>query len=99
MLILKSYRMKVVGAKLDDSDYDRFETFCIDEGLSKSEILRGLIKQYCNACEDCLDEDEQIVPQDLKVKPITEAKIKRVSYDDGKTWIDIPELTNITVSD
>jgi hypothetical protein len=54
MLILKSYRMKVVGAKLDDSDYERFETFCMDEGLSKSEILRGLIKQYCNACEDDL---------------------------------------------
>ena len=46
--------MKVVGAKLDDSDYERFETFCIDEGLSKSEIVRGLIKQYCDACEDDL---------------------------------------------
>lgn len=46
--------MKVVGAKLDDSDYERFETFCIDEGLSKSEIIRGLIKQYCDACDDDL---------------------------------------------
>jgi len=92
--------MKVVGAKLDDSDYERFETFCIDEGLSKSEILRGLIKQYCDACEDCSDEDDQLVTQDLEVKPIPEAKIKRVSYDDGKTWINatpIPELTNVTV--
>ena len=53
--------MKVVGAKLDDSDYERFETFCIDEGLSKSEILRGMIKQYCDACEDDLQcqSDEQ----------------------------------------
>jgi len=46
--------MKVVGAKLDDSDYERFETFCIDEGISKSEIIRGMIKQYCDACEDDL---------------------------------------------
>lgn len=46
--------MKVVGAKLDDSDYERFETFCIDEGISKSEIIRGLIKQYCDACDDDL---------------------------------------------
>jgi len=46
--------MKVVGAKLDDSDYERFETFCIDEGISKSEIIRDLIKQYCDACEDDL---------------------------------------------
>ncbi|NQV40102.1 MAG: CopG family transcriptional regulator [Nitrosopumilus sp.] len=49
--------MKVVGAKLDDSDYERFETFCIDEGISKSEILRGLIKQYCDVCEDDLQSD------------------------------------------
>jgi len=49
--------MKVVGAKLDDSDYERFETFCIDEGLSKSEILRGMIKQYCDACEEDLQLD------------------------------------------
>jgi len=46
--------MKVVGAKLDDSDYDRFETFCIDEGISKSEIIRDLIKKYCDACDDDL---------------------------------------------
>jgi len=91
--------MKVVGAKLDDSDYERFETFCIDDGLSKSEILRGLIKQYCNDCEDFSDEDNQLATQDLEVKPTPVARIKRVSYDDGKTWIDIPELTNVTVSD
>jgi len=54
--------MKVVGTKLDDSDYERFETFCIDEGLSKSEILRGMIKQYCDACED----DLQIQSDELK---------------------------------
>ena len=46
--------MKVVGAKLDDSDYERFETFCIDEGISKSEIIRDLIKKYCDACDDDL---------------------------------------------
>jgi len=46
--------MKVVGAKLDDSDYERFETFCIDECISKSEIIRDLIKKYCDACEDDL---------------------------------------------
>ena len=54
MITFISLHMKVVGAKLDDSDYERFETFCMDEGISKSEILRGLIKQYCDACEDDL---------------------------------------------
>jgi len=52
MIIFLSLRMKVVGAKLDDSDYERFETFCMDEGISKSEIIRGMIRQYCDACEE-----------------------------------------------
>ena len=30
--------MNVVGAKLDDSDYERFETFCMDKSISKNEI-------------------------------------------------------------
>jgi len=91
--------MKVVGTKLDDSDYERFEIFCMDKGISKSEIVRGLIKQYCDTCENYSDEGDQLVAQDLEVKSIPEAKITRVSHDDGKTWIDIPELTNVTVSD
>jgi hypothetical protein len=56
--------MKVVGAKLDDSDYEQFETFCMDEGISKSEIIRGLIKQYCTACE------EELQLQSENPKPI-----------------------------
>ena len=44
--------MKVVGTKLDDSDFERFQRFCNDEGLSKSEIMRGLIRQYCDVCEE-----------------------------------------------
>jgi len=43
--------MKIVGTKLGDSDYERFEIFRMDKGLSKSEIMRGLIKQYCSDCE------------------------------------------------
>jgi len=72
--------VKVVGAKLDDSDYERFETFCIDEGLSKSEILRGLIKQYCNDCEDFSDEDNQLATQDLEVKPWHNIAVKGYEY-------------------
>ncbi|MGH1566230.1 MAG: hypothetical protein ACRBB5_02135 [Nitrosopumilus sp.] len=46
--------MKVVGAKLDEYDYERFETFCLDESLSKSEILRYMIREYCDACDAAL---------------------------------------------
>jgi len=91
--------MKVVGAKLDDSDYERFETFCMDKGISKSEIVRGLIKQYCNDCESMSNENNPSTRQNLEAKPIPEARITRVSYDNGHTWIDIPELTNAKISD
>jgi hypothetical protein len=57
--------MKVVGTKLDDSDYDRFETFCIDEGVSKSEIIRGMIKRYCDTCEDDLQTQSE-KPSELR---------------------------------
>ena len=52
--------MKVVGTKLDDSEYERFETFCLDEGISKSEIMRGLIRQYCDVCEDVLHSPSEL---------------------------------------
>jgi len=62
--------MKVVGTKLDDSDYERFQDFCNDEGLSKSEIMRDLIRKYCDACEDehQLQQDE---PSELKNPTVT----------------------------
>ena len=56
--------MKVVGTKLDDSDFERFQKFCNDEGLSKSEIMRNLIKEYCNACEE--EQQLQSEPAELK---------------------------------
>ncbi|MBT5201619.1 MAG: CopG family transcriptional regulator [Thaumarchaeota archaeon] len=68
--------MKVVGAKLDDSDYERFETFCIDEGISKSEVIRGLIKQYCDACND--DQEIQLEIQKPTVTIIDEKQPSQV---------------------
>ena len=56
-----SLLMKVVGTKLDDSDFERFQTFCNDEGLSKSEIMRGLIRQYCDTCEEELQAPTELI--------------------------------------
>jgi hypothetical protein len=84
--------MKTVGTKLDNTEYEIFEFCCSEKGLSKSEQLRKLIKQHI----------EQPTSQDLEIKvedveSIPQAKVKRISYDDGESWIDIPELENITV--
>lgn len=54
------FLMKVVGTKLDDSDFERFQKFCTDEGISKSEMMRGLIRQYCDACEEELQSPAEI---------------------------------------
>ncbi|MCE2507033.1 MAG: CopG family transcriptional regulator [Nitrosopumilaceae archaeon] len=53
--------MKVVGTKLDDSDYERFQEFCNGDGLSKSEIMRGLIRKYCDTCEEKLKSPSEII--------------------------------------
>jgi len=49
--------MKTVGTKLDNSEYEIFDSCCNDVGLTKSEMLRDLIKNM-------------ITPEDEKdVKP------------------------------
>ncbi len=63
-------------------------------------MLRDLIKTFVNDKPN--DEPLEINYEDLESenKPVKEGIIKRVSYDDGKTWHDvkpIPELTNVTV--
>jgi len=40
--------MKTVGTKLDNSEYDIFEFCCSEKGLTKSEQLRDLIKNFVN---------------------------------------------------
>lgn len=79
-MVKPSKTMKIVGTKLDNSDYERFEEFCLKEEMTKSEVLRDLIKQYCTSCEE--EEELESKKQDeKKPKPvqITDYKI----YDDN----------------
>lgn len=38
--------MRVLGTKVDDSEYDAFNSICNDCGISKSEQLRELVKDF-----------------------------------------------------
>jgi len=91
--------MKTVGTKLDNSEYEIFEFCCSENGFTKSEQLRDLIKDFVNDKPN--DEPLEINYNDLEEEePVGKGIIKRISYDDGKTWHDvkpIPELTNVTV--
>ncbi len=69
--------MKIVGTKLDNSDYERFEEFCLKDEMTKSEVLRDLIKQYCTSCEEA-EEIEYEEKQKEKSKPVPAAKIELV---------------------
>ena len=93
--------MKTVGTKLDNSEYEIFEFCCNENGLSKSEQLRDLIKKFVNTKSN--DEPLEINVEDIEEeKPVGEGIINKVSYDNGKTWHDVKpilELTNVTVSD
>jgi len=90
--------MKTVGTKLDNSEYEIFEFCCNDLGLTKSEMLRDLIKDFVN------EDNGEASPQDLKTeqptaRPVAEGIVERISYDNGKTWYDCKPLENVSIDD
>ena len=91
--------MKTVGTKLDESEYQIFEFCCDKSGLTKSEQLRDLIKNFVNNKPN--DEPLEINYDDLEPEnKRSEGIIKRISYDHSKTWHDVKpdlELMNVTV--
>ena len=48
------------------------------------------IDEKCNT-DSCSRNDfiKNAISEALEKKPVSEAKITRISYDDGKTWIDL----------
>ena len=75
--------MKTVGTKLDNADYETFEDCCNENGLSKSEQLRDLIKDFVN--EEEPEESSAPIPR-------TEGKIIGVIPSEPK------ELLNARIS-
>ena len=75
--------MKVTGTKLDNSEYDAFESYCNEKGLTKSEQLRQLVKNFLDN-----PTQEQTKQTESTGKPSRpEFRNVRISYD-GKTWYD-----------
>jgi len=76
--------MKTVSTKLENSDFERFQEMCNDDGQCASEWLRDVIKDHINAFDDYKSSKEES-------KPVAQGKITKVSYDDGKTWNDVSD--------
>jgi len=71
--------MKTVGTKLDNSEYEIFEFCCSENGLTKSEQLRDLIKDFVNNKPN--DDPLEINVEDIE--PITEDKLRIFDCDSG----------------
>ena len=79
----------VLHARITDELHEKITEECNMLGCS--------ITDYITSVLDASFDDPSSI--ELEPMPRTEAIVKKVSYDDGKTWIDIPELTNVTVLD
>ena len=62
-----------ITVRLDTTVLQKIDSKCNTESYCRSDFIK-------NAINDALKE---------KNKPIPVMKVKRVSYDDGKTWIDL----------
>ena len=79
--------MKTVSTKLDKQTFEKFQEMCNNEGQCMSEQLRELIKMDINAYEEGLEMEES--NKSIGDLSRSEGKVTRISYDDGKTWIDL----------
>jgi len=78
--------MKTIGTKLDNDEFEEFLEICNKEGCSKSELLRKLVKDSIRERAEIIETEEE--------KPVAKVTITKISHDDGKTWVDVPELEN-----
>ena len=78
--------MKTIGTKLDNDEFEEFLEICNEEGCSKSELLRKFVK-------DSIRERTEIIETE-EVKPVAQGTITKISYDGGKTWVDVAEIEN-----
>ena len=79
---------KVVHARIDDDTHEKLTRVCSELGCS--------ITDYVISVLDESFEDTGVIEQTM---PKTEGIAKKVSYDDGKTWIKIQELQNVRIVD
>ena len=74
-------------------------SFRLEESLI-NEIDKVCEKQGCNRndwVKNALENQLKLESTENEEKPRAQAAVVKVSYDDGKTWEDIPELKNAKV--
>tara|TARA_B110000438_G_scaffold293015_1_gene332197 strand:- start:69 stop:350 length:282 start_codon:yes stop_codon:yes gene_type:complete len=86
---------RVLQARITDDTHEKLTRVCSELGCSITDYVTSVL-------DSSFDEEPiQIEPivEDVKPMPRSQGIVKKVSYDDGKTWIEIQELENIRIVD
>jgi len=84
-------KTKTASVRLPKEMYEEIDNICDEVGCSRNDWIKDTL-------QDKLREENNENSQDQEEsKPTQKAGITKVSYDDGKTWEDIPELKNAIV--
>ncbi len=84
---------RVLHARITDDTYEKLIEKC-------SELDCSITDYVVSVLDSSFDEEPiQIEPivEDLKPIPRTQGIVQKVSYDDGKTWIDVRPLRNVEI--
>ncbi|PBO84988.1 MAG: hypothetical protein COA77_06355 [Thaumarchaeota archaeon] len=103
-------KTKTASVRLPQNMYEEIDNVCDGIGCTRNDWIKDTLKDKLRTQINENPQDLQIKVEDVErpkptvtiiddEKPRSEGIITRVSYDDGETWDDIPELRNVTVSD
>ncbi len=68
--------MKTVTTKLDNDEFEEFLDICNDEGCTKSEMLRKLVKDFTKMNAQVVEEESEEAVPELKITSIDGVPVK-----------------------
>ncbi len=81
-------KTRVLHARITDDTHEKLTRVCSELGCSITDYVTGVLDESF--------EDNRGMEQTM---PRSQGMVKIVSYDDGKTWIEIQELQNVRIVD
>ena len=80
--------MKTIGTKLDDEEFEEFLEIGNEEGCSKSEFLRKLLKDSIRERAEIIETEEESLPEPkveiVKEQPMAQVTNWKLYDDDGR---------------
>jgi len=91
----KKNRIKPTSIRLNSELQNDLEEKCSELGCSKNDLIVSSLEYYLYEVEDAKEESKSHT--ETEDKPIVKGTVTKISYDDGKTWVDVRELENAKV--